>query len=82
MKLFVAEKEFEITLRAWTGENWSEDFFHDMETGYSDGITVDPDDFKSLVEYWESEVDLHNTTGKSGAFTSECGELSLEVREV
>lgn len=82
MKLFVAGKEFEITLRIWTGEGWSEDFFHDVETGYRDGLSVDTDDFNALVEYWETEVKSQNETGKSESFTSECGELSLEVREV
>ena len=69
MLLRSGNKEYEITLKKWNVEqlNWEPDVFHDLETRFSWGEDVRPEDLIESTEFWESEVDKYNS-GKESEF--------------
>lgn len=69
MKLKVDRREFEITMRAWDAENeeWTPDFFHDVETAYVDGEEISFFCFCQMLDYWEEAVKAYNEHDMSSA---------------
>lgn len=61
MKLYVNGAEKEITLRAWNGERWGEDFFADLvEDHMMWGAEITGKQYAEEVSFWEDEVDRFN----------------------
>lgn len=49
-----------ITLRAWNGNSFGEDFFHEVETEIKNGQFLPHKKVMDLMEYWMNEVNNHN----------------------
>lgn len=61
MKLYINGTEKKITLRAWNGERWGEDFFADLvEDHLMWGAEITEKQYADEVSYWENEVDNFN----------------------
>lgn len=61
MKLYVNGAEKEITLRAWNGENWGEDFFADLvEEHLMWGAEITEKQYAEEVSFWAEEVGNFN----------------------
>lgn len=61
-----------ITLKAWDGDNYSCDFFAELETDLIDGSEISEAEYAKVVDYWASEVNDHN----DGKNTEQFGEYS------
>lgn len=53
-------KAYDVTLRAWIGDQYEPDCFGDLETNTCDGAEMTQEDFDHLVEWWQREVDDYN----------------------
>ena len=61
MKLYVDGAEKEITLRAWNGERWGEDFFDALvEDHLTWGAEITGEQYAEEVGCWEAEVEKFN----------------------
>ncbi len=77
MKYIVNGKEHEMSMRVWDGQQYSPDFFYEMEIdlGY-DKIDdegrriVTAKRYREIVDYWQSEVDAAN----SGEWSEQFGD--------
>lgn len=70
MKIMVDRMEKEITMRAWDEEKqeWTPDFFADVETDVVDGEEVTFFYFNEiLLDYWTAEVAEYNEHKLSSA---------------
>lgn len=77
MTINVNGKYYEVSLKVWDGNQYSPDFIRDMEIDLGDwkydedGVRAcTPDEYRSVVEYWQSEVDAAN----SGAWSEQFGD--------
>ena len=49
-----------ITLRAWNGNSFGKDFFHEVETRTKNGQFLPHEKVMDLIKYWMDEVNRHN----------------------
>lgn len=77
MKYIVDGQVKEIALKVWYGDQYSPDFFSDMEIDLGqdeideDGNRIVTDErYAEIVDYWQSEVDAAN----SGAWSEQFGD--------
>lgn len=75
MKYIVNNEEKNITLKAWNGNQYSPDFFSDMEIdlGYDEidedgNRIVTAERYAEIVDYWQGEVDAANSGNWSEQF--------------
>ena len=61
MKLYVNGAEKELTMRAWDGERWGEDFFADLvEDHLMWGAEITEKQYAEEVSFWTEEVKKFN----------------------
>lgn len=61
MKLYVNGAEKELTMRAWDGERWGEDFFADLvEDHLMCGAEITEKQYTEEVSFWTEEVEKFN----------------------
>lgn len=81
MLLVVNGKDYKLSLRKWNeaDQQYEPDFFHDVETEYTDGQEVSGENFEALCDFWESEVADFNAWKTTEIFGEPEGTLLFEV---
>lgn len=84
MRYIVNNEAKNVSMKIWDGEQYSPDFFYDMEIdlGYDEineegDRIVTPERYAQIVDYWQSEVDAAN----GGEWSEQFGDWRMYHKE-